>query len=177
MNNLTTLVELMKADPAAFEGLSITKLTHFANYATLLERDILLAQSANHPELEPPPCQPDTIETFLERTCELPKCYGASCWDVFKWTIWEDSVSLQEHLRIPLVPLCDSPVHPLPSCTYMHIGQQLQPQHEKFAPHKGRTRSGSAWNQCQVLLWVISVVWLLRTQEHQLSIWNQEFIK
>jgi hypothetical protein len=87
MNNLTKLVELMKADPAAFEGLSIAKLLRFVNYATLLKRDILLVESANHPESEPPPCLPDTIETFLEKTCELPKGYAASCWDVFKQTI------------------------------------------------------------------------------------------
>jgi len=55
MNDLLQLLQLMQDDPAKFQGLSIEKISHFIDYATLLKRDILLMESALHPESEPPP--------------------------------------------------------------------------------------------------------------------------
>lgn len=92
MNDLAQLLELMKHNPDAFQGLSIVKIFRFVNYASLLRRDILLAESANHPESEPPLCLPDSIEIFLEESCQLPKGYTAACWDIFKQTVWRTAL-------------------------------------------------------------------------------------
>ena len=96
MSDLAQLLELMKHDPDAFQGLSTAKISRFVSYATLLKRDILLTESANHPKSEPPPCLPDSIEAFLEKSSELPAGFAAVCWDIFKKTVWEDSVSEKE---------------------------------------------------------------------------------
>ena len=93
MNDLSQLLQLMQDDPAKFQGLSIEKISRFIDYATLLKRDILLTESALHPESEPPPCLPDVIETFLEQACQLPSGYAASCWDIFKQTVWDANQS------------------------------------------------------------------------------------
>ena len=42
-------------------------------------------QSLNH--------LPDVIETFLEQACQLPSGYAASCWDIFKQTVWDANQS------------------------------------------------------------------------------------
>jgi hypothetical protein len=93
MNDLSQLLQLMQDDPAKFQGLSVEKISCFIDYATLLKRDILLTESALHPVSEPPPCLPDVIETFLEQACQLPSGYAASCWDIFKWTVWDANQS------------------------------------------------------------------------------------
>jgi hypothetical protein len=55
MNDLSQLLQLMQDDPAKFQGLSIEKISRFIDYTTLLKRDILLTESALHPESELPP--------------------------------------------------------------------------------------------------------------------------
>ena len=93
MNDLLQLLQLMQDDPAKFQGLSIEKISRFIDYATLLKRDILLTESALHPESELPLCLPDVIKTFLEQTCQLPSGYVALCWDIFKQTVWDANQS------------------------------------------------------------------------------------
>jgi hypothetical protein len=93
MDDLSQLLQLMQDDPAKFQGLSIEKISRFIDYATLLKRDILLTESALHPASEPPPCLPDLIKTFLEQARQLPSGYAASCWDIFKQTVWDANQS------------------------------------------------------------------------------------
>ena len=157
MSDLTQLLELMKHNPGAFQSLSITKVSRFITYATLLKRDILLAESVNHPVSEPPPCLPDSIETFLGESCQLPKGYTASCWDIFKETMWEGGVLKQEQQKkdfrvhghalglsrfINLVkvhkfrfPLNISLAYFVPTYAYVHI-YRMQPQCEETASYE-----------------------------------------
>jgi hypothetical protein len=91
MGDLEKILELLKVDPEAFQGLTIGKILCFTSYASSLKHDILLSQPASQSESTPPDFLPPTVESFLSESCDIPAEFTKSCWEVFKETVWEES--------------------------------------------------------------------------------------
>jgi hypothetical protein len=91
MGDLERILDLLRVDPKAFQGLTIGKILHFVSYASSLKNDILLSQPASQSQFTPPDILPPTLESFLSEACDIPAKFTKSCWEVFKETVWEES--------------------------------------------------------------------------------------
>src|SRR5580698_9903859 len=82
MGDLDKILDLLRVDPDAFQGLTISKILRFVSYASSLKNDILLSQPASRSESSPPDFLPQTVESFLSESCDIPAEFTKSCWDV-----------------------------------------------------------------------------------------------
>jgi hypothetical protein len=99
MGDLKKILDLLRVDPEAFQGLAIGKILRFASYASSLKNDILLSQPASQSESTPPDILPPTVESFLSESCDIPAEFTKSCWEVFKETVWEESEVKRERVE------------------------------------------------------------------------------
>ena len=70
MTELENLLELLKAQPDAFHGLTIGKILRFVTCAARLRDDIILTQPPELSSLQAPENLPPSIRLFLAQTLE-----------------------------------------------------------------------------------------------------------
>jgi hypothetical protein len=95
MAELESLLEVLKAQPDAFRGLTIDKIFRFVACAAKLKDDIMLMQPPEFTGLRAPDNLPPSIGLFLVQACSMPDSYANICWSAFKHTIWTKGEQLQ----------------------------------------------------------------------------------
>jgi len=95
MAELESLLDLLKAQPDAFHGLTIGTIFCFITCAARLKDDIVLTQPPEISASHAPENLPPSIRLFLGQTCNIPNSYVDICWTALKDTIWSEEVQLQ----------------------------------------------------------------------------------
>jgi hypothetical protein len=99
MAELESLLEILKAQPDAFHGLTIGTILRFVTCATRLKDDIMLTQPPEFTGLQAPENLPPSIRLFLAQTCSITDSYANICWSAFKDTIWAEGEQLQSSME------------------------------------------------------------------------------
>jgi hypothetical protein len=87
MAELESLLNLLKAQPDAFLGLTIGTIFHLVTCAARLKDDIMLTQPPKISVSHAPENLPPSISLFLGQTCNIPDSYVDICWTTLKDTI------------------------------------------------------------------------------------------
>jgi hypothetical protein len=107
MVRLAAIVDILRAEPALYENITLEQILLFLSIASNLREDIRQAQPLTHPLHETPSNLGVTISQFLSGCLGLSVDQVYTCWDALKEVVWGSVGSDEERIHFNRFLFCE----------------------------------------------------------------------